>query len=74
VLDIIPEDETATQLHMAHETLRKHRKLGIGPPYVKIGRKFYYRPESLRAWVLEQERSPSAQSVPARRGRPPVHR
>jgi hypothetical protein len=49
VLDIIPKDEAATRLRLPHVTLQKHRKLGKGPPYVKIGRKFHYRLESLKA-------------------------
>ena len=60
-------------------TLGKYRRFGKGPPYIQVGRRYFYRAEAIRAWLLAKERSPDgAPTVPSevrpviRRGRPRV--
>jgi hypothetical protein len=64
----LPERDVCRALGIALVTLRKHRKAGAGPPFIRVMRRYFYRPEALRAWLLAQERAPGA---PARGpGRP----
>jgi hypothetical protein len=72
MLDIVPEDEGNAASSGARD-VAKAPQARQGSPYVKIGRKFYYRSESLKAWMLAQERDPAAAAAP-RRGRPAVQR
>ncbi len=62
-LGLRPEAETAAQLGIKVQTLRKwavHRK---GPPRVKVGKRVFYRPEAVQAWLAAQEQDPAAARV-----------
>jgi len=50
-----PAEVTAAGLKMHPRTLRKMDERGDGPPKTVIGRKVYYRRESVRAWLASQE-------------------
>jgi hypothetical protein len=52
------ETETAQQLNLSIRTLRKWRQLGIGPPWVKVGRQVVYSDESRVTWLKGQEVQP----------------
>lgn len=54
---LVSEHEYAASRGVSVRTPQRERALRIGPPYVKIGRKVYYRPEAIEAWVAAQERS-----------------
>jgi len=55
----IAEPEAAAELGVDKRTLRKWRRLGTGPPgWVKIGRCFYYRIETIEAWLRNREAKP----------------
>jgi hypothetical protein len=51
-------DQTASDLGVSLRLLRKWRSLRVGPPYVEIGRRFYYRDEQIAAWLKARERHP----------------
>jgi hypothetical protein len=60
------ERQTAEELGVGLRTLRKWRQQGVGPAYVKIGKKIYYRDEARAAWVRAQEIRPvRSQSIGA---------
>jgi hypothetical protein len=52
------ESETAKALCVTIRTLRKWRQRGMGPPWVKIGRRVVYSNESRAAWLKGNEVRP----------------
>jgi hypothetical protein len=52
------EETTATELHVKPRTLRKWRAEGVGPPYVKVARQFYYSRAGRIAWLKSLEVHP----------------
>jgi hypothetical protein len=64
----IPEAEIAAELNLSPRTLRKWRAQGEGPPFIKIGRRIFYRDASRETWLRQQEREPvrSAADEPRR--------
>ena len=56
--DLIPEADFAAQIDQSVHTLRTWRSRGLGPPFVKIGKKVFYS-KGARLWVLAQERNPA---------------
>jgi hypothetical protein len=55
--DLVPEADFAERIGQSVHTLRTWRSRGLGPPFVKIGKKIFYG-EGARLWVLAQERDP----------------
>ncbi len=45
------EDATAADLQITKQTLRKWRARGKGPPYIEVGRRFYYPRDERKAWL-----------------------
>jgi hypothetical protein len=45
------ESDTAQQLGQAERTLRKWRREGLGPPWVKIGRRIFYPTAGILPWL-----------------------
>jgi hypothetical protein len=58
--DLVPEADFAAQIDQSVHTLRTWRSRGLGPPFVKIGKKVFYG-KGARLWVLAQERDPAEQ-------------
>jgi hypothetical protein len=56
--DLIPEADFAAQIDQSVHTLRTWRSRGLGPPFVKIGKKVFYG-NGARLWILAQERDPA---------------
>lgn len=56
IQDLIPESEFATQRGVSLRTVQRERAQRVGPPYIKLGRKVFYRPAAIAAWLLDQER------------------
>jgi len=52
---LLPE-EVARLIHTSERTLRRWRKEGTGPPFVKLGRVIRYRRAALDAWLRSKER------------------
>jgi hypothetical protein len=56
-----PEEELWTERQVmarypwSRALLRKWRKSGQGPPFVRCGRNVYYRPAAVREWVIAHE-------------------
>lgn len=67
VTGLVPEAEAARQHHEHPKTWARRRRLRQGPPFIRIGRQFYYRPEAIEAWHQSLEIDPAAE--PKRRGR-----
>ena len=57
--ELIAADETARILHQEPATLTGWRHEGKGPPWIKIGRKCFYRRADIHSWVAEQRRVPA---------------
>jgi predicted DNA-binding transcriptional regulator AlpA len=58
----IREADLAKQLNRSVRTLQRLTARRLGPPRIKIGRSVFYRIESVRAWLAQQEqpRKPAA--------------
>jgi hypothetical protein len=55
----ITEPDLARQLKRSVRTLQRLAAHQSGPPRIKIGRLIFYRIESVRAWLAQQERKPA---------------
>jgi hypothetical protein len=65
----IAEEEYATRRGVSLRTCQRDRQLRQAPPYVRFGRRIYYRIEAVREWLVKNERVVvRTQSV--RRGKP----
>jgi Helix-turn-helix domain len=53
--DLLPRAEVARQFDVCQRTLRRWEKSRQGPPVIRVGKRVYYRTESVRRWLLEQE-------------------
>ncbi len=54
----ITEAEYARQRGVSVRTCQRDRTLRKAPPYINLGKKVYYRIESVRQWFAAQERRP----------------
>jgi predicted DNA-binding transcriptional regulator AlpA len=63
-----PKD-LAKALDVSERTIARWHHFREGPPRVEIGRKVYYRKESVMAWIASCER-PEPRASRARRSRP----
>jgi predicted DNA-binding transcriptional regulator AlpA len=64
VLDsLITPATLADRLGLTQRTLSEKRIRGTGPAYVRIGKSVRYRPESVDAWLLEQEYNSTSREV-----------
>jgi hypothetical protein len=61
--DYSSEFETAKALCVSIRTLRKWRQRGLGPPWVKIGRRVVYSDTSRTSWLRGQEVQPVRQAA-----------
>jgi len=64
----ISEDEYARQRGVSVRTCQRDRALRKSPPYCVLGKQVFYRIESVRAWLLQKERS--FKQPQSRRGQP----
>lgn len=55
IQDLLSEAEYAKQRGVSVRTAQRERTLRIGPPFIRLGRRIFYRPESIEAWLLAQE-------------------
>ncbi len=64
--DLISETDYAEQRGISIRSVQRERAQRVGPPFIKVGRKVYYRPAAIEAWLLSMEqiqpRSPRASS------------
>ena len=52
---LLTEEQTAQQFSLTVATLRNWRSQRRGPPAVKIGRKCFYRRDTVCAWIASRE-------------------
>ena len=57
IQDLIPETEFAKQRGVSVRTVQRERAQRVGPPFIRLGRKIYYRPAAIEAWLLDQEQA-----------------
>ena len=55
----ITEDQYVQMRGVCKRTIQRERADGNGPPFVKLGKKIYYREEALGEWLLAMERGNS---------------
>jgi excisionase family DNA binding protein len=53
--------EAAEVLRLSERTLERMRLTGLGPAYVKAGRRVLYRSADLEAWVASQVRTSTSE-------------
>jgi len=53
--DILTEDQVATQFGLTVATLRNWRSQRRGPTATKVGRRCFYRRETLMTWIASRE-------------------
>ena len=54
---LLTEYDVADAIGVSRLTLRNWRSGRKGPPSVRIGRKAFYRPDALNAWIKSREKS-----------------
>jgi len=64
IQDLLTEAEYAKQRGVSLRTAQRERAQRVGPPFIRLGRKIYYRPAAIEAWLLDRE-----QAQPRARGR-----
>lgn len=52
----IPEEEYAQRRGVTVRTCQRDRQLRKSPPYVRVGRRIFYRIETVREWLVGLER------------------
>jgi hypothetical protein len=57
--DCWSEEEFAAQRKVVTRTLRAERQAGLGPPYLKDGRRVYYPISKAREWLAQKVCSPA---------------
>jgi hypothetical protein len=57
IQDLLTESEYAALRGCSVRTVARDRALRIGPPFIRLGRKVYYRPAAIDEWLLTQEQA-----------------
>lgn len=57
IQELIPEADYAFARHVSLRTVQRERAQRVGPPYIKLGRKIFYRKEAIEAWLLAKEQA-----------------
>ena len=55
--DYLTPGQLAEELRKSERTIARWDRLRIGPPKTLIGKKPYYRRESVREWMLRREQA-----------------
>lgn len=55
--NLITEAEYAEKRGVSVRTIQRERALRTGPPFIKLGRQIFYRPEAIQDWLLAQEQT-----------------
>jgi hypothetical protein len=70
ILDgFVPETEYAAQRGVTVRTCQRDRQLRQSPPYVRFGRRIYYRIDAVREWLVKNERAADRPRGPLAGGR-----
>lgn len=57
ISDLIAEHEYAAQRGVSLRTVQRERAQRVGPPYIRLGRKIFYRPAAIETWLIAQEQA-----------------
>lgn len=57
IQDLISEADYAAARDVSVRTVQRERAQRIGPPFIKLGKKVFYRPAAIEAWLLAQEQT-----------------
>lgn len=57
--NLLTEAAYAAKRGVSVRTIQRERALRAGPPFIKLGKSIFYRPESVDAWIIAQERTPA---------------
>jgi hypothetical protein len=63
LLDLHTQAEAAKVLRLSERTLERMRLTGLGPTYVKAGRRVLYRQTDLEAWIASQVRASTSEVI-----------
>lgn len=61
--ELLTEDEYAALRGVSVRTIQRERALRAGPPFIKLGRSIFYRPEAVDAWIIAQEQTPAGRAA-----------
>jgi hypothetical protein len=64
-MTLLTQREAALALRLSERTLERSRVTGLGPRFVKAGRRVLYRPADLEAWITSQVRCSTSESEEA---------
>lgn len=56
-IDLISEADYAAHRCVSVRTIQRERAQRIGPPFIKLGRKIFYRAEAIEAWLIAKEQA-----------------
>jgi predicted DNA-binding transcriptional regulator AlpA len=59
---LLTQREAALALRLSERTLERSRVTGLGPRFVKAGRRILYRLEDIEAWITSRVRSSTSES------------
>ena len=54
-LELKTEAQYAKWRDCSIRTVQRERAVGVGPPFIRLGRKIFYRPEAIQNWLLAHE-------------------
>ena len=57
IKDLIPEADYAAARGVSIRTVQRERAQRVGPPFIKLGRHIFYRPQAIEQWLLAQEQA-----------------
>lgn len=55
IANLLSEAAYAKARGVSIRSIQRERAQRIGPPFIRLGRRIFYRPESIEAWLLAQE-------------------
>ena len=55
--DLINEADYAKARGVTLRTIQRERALRMGPPFIRLGRRIFYRPEAVDAWLVGKEQA-----------------
>lgn len=56
--ELMTEPDYAALRGVSVRTIQRERALRMGPPFIKLGKSIFYRPEAVDAWIIAQEQTP----------------
>ncbi len=61
--DLLSESAYAAMRGVSVRTIQRERALRAGPPFIKLGKSIFYRPEAVDAWIIAQEQTPAGKAA-----------